>query len=124
MAYGNAPQSQTCGGVFSAAEFAVCARAYHARGDDITAPNPLPNAEFMRDLRRAWGARVGLPATEWMLELGAIALQTETDLVLKSRRVVPGTLLRSGFTFAFPDWASAASELCEQWRGLRRRTDT
>ncbi len=86
---------------------------------NITSPNPLPNAEFMRVLRRAWGARMGLPATEWMLELGAIALRTETELVLKSRRVVPGTLLGSGFCFAYPDWESAASELCERWRASR-----
>lgn len=85
---------------------------------NLASPNPLPNAEFMRVLRRAWGTRVGLPAARWMLEIGAIALGTETELVLKSRRVVPGTLLRSGFPFAYPDWESAASELCARWRGL------
>ena len=54
---------------------------------NVAAPNPLPYAEFMRALREAWGARVGLPATRWMLELGAWAMRTETELVLKSRRV-------------------------------------
>lgn len=87
---------------------------------NIASPNPLPNAEFMRVLRRAWGAPVGLPATKWMLEVGALVLQTETELVLKSRRVVPGTLLRSGFCFEFPDWESAANELCGRWREPRR----
>ena len=69
---------------------------------NIAAPNPLPNAAFMRALRRAWGARVGLPAAEWMLEIGARLLRTETELVLKSRRVVPGRLLGAGFAFDFP----------------------
>jgi uncharacterized protein len=83
---------------------------------NISAPNPLPNREFMRALRRAWGARVGLPATRSMLELGAVFLRTETELILKSRRVVPGRLLRSGFGFLFPDWPGAAKNLVERWR--------
>jgi hypothetical protein len=87
---------------------------------NVASPNPLPNAEFMRALRRAWGTRVGLPASAWMLEVGAVLLKTETELVLKSRRVVPGTLLRDGFRFAFPDWAAAAGDLCARWRGDRR----
>ena len=67
-------------------------------------------------LREAWGIRVGLPATEWMLEIGARVLQTETELILKSRRVVPTRLLQSGFTFDFPTWPEAARDLCRQWR--------
>jgi uncharacterized protein (TIGR01777 family) len=87
---------------------------------NLTAPNPLPNAEFMRVLRSAWGARLGLPATRWMLEVGAYFLQTETELILKSRRVVPGRLLASGFAFRFPTWAEAAADLCRRWRAERR----
>lgn len=83
---------------------------------NIAAPLPLPNAEFMRTLREAWGVRFGLPASRWMLEVGAWAMRTETELVLKSRRVVPGRLLASGFTFLLPDWTSAARDLCERWR--------
>ena len=83
---------------------------------NLASPNPLPNAEFMRSLRRAWGARIGLPATAWMLELGAVPLQTETELVLKSRRVVPARLLQSGFHFDFPDWDAAAVDLCQRWK--------
>lgn len=79
---------------------------------NLAAPNPLTNAEFMRVLRVAWGAPFGLPAYEWMLELGAWALQSETELILKSRRVVPTKLLQSGFTFQFPTWAEAAKDLC------------
>src|SRR5437667_2304832 len=83
---------------------------------NIAAPGPLPNREFMAILRKAWGTTVGLPASEWMLELGAIFLRTETELILKSRRVVPGGLLGAGFQFRFPDWPSAAQDLLRQWR--------
>ena len=64
---------------------------------NLAAPHPLPNRAFMRAIREAWGTPVGLPASRWMLELGALALRTETELVLKSRRVVPGRLLDAGF---------------------------
>jgi uncharacterized protein (TIGR01777 family) len=78
---------------------------------NMTAPNPLPNRDFMRELRRASQVPVGLPATSWMLEIGAIFLRTETELILKSRRVVPAVLLNSGFTFQFPIWRDAAANL-------------
>jgi uncharacterized protein (TIGR01777 family) len=87
---------------------------------NISSPNPLPNREFMRAIRDAWRARIGLPATEWMLELGAVLLRTETELVLKSRRVVPCRLLNAGFLFRFPEWPEAAKDLVEQWRETRR----
>ncbi len=80
----------------------------------ISAPHPLPYSEFMRSLRNAAGVRIGLPSTRWMLELGAIFMQTETELVLKSRRVVPARLLESGFKFEFPEWPAAATELCRR----------
>lgn len=83
---------------------------------NLAAPSPLPNREFMRALREAFGMRFGLPASTWMLELGTFALRTETELVLKSRRVVPGRLLESGFSFQFPDWPGAARQLCDEWR--------
>jgi NAD dependent epimerase/dehydratase family enzyme len=86
---------------------------------NLAAPNPVPNAEFMRALREAWGVRVGLPATRLMLEAGAFFLRTETELILKSRRVIPGRLLESGFTFRFPTWAEAARDLCSRWRERR-----
>lgn len=63
---------------------------------NLASPNPLPYAEFMRALRRAAGVPIGLPATKWMLEIGAFFMRTETELVLKSRRVVPGLLLAEG----------------------------
>jgi uncharacterized protein len=87
---------------------------------NIAAPNPMPNRDFMRILREAWGIRFGLPATRTMLELGALLLRTETELILKSRRVIPGRLLQSGFDFAFADWPKAAQNLVDQWRGSAR----
>jgi uncharacterized protein len=83
---------------------------------NLSSPNPLPNAEFMRELRQTWGAPIALPATEWMLEFGAFFLRTETELVLKSRRVVPTLLLQSGFHFDFPDWKSASADLVQRWK--------
>lgn len=83
---------------------------------NLASPNPLPNAEFMRDLRNAWGIRFGLPANKWMLELGTFLMRTESELVLKSRRVISGRLLASGFDFEFPSWTEAAEELCQRSR--------
>jgi Predicted nucleoside-diphosphate sugar epimerase len=87
---------------------------------NIASPNPLPNTAFMHDLREAWGIPFGLPATEWMLEFGALLLRTETELVLKSRRVVPGVLASRGFDFEFPEWKGAAQDLCSRWREAAR----
>lgn len=86
---------------------------------NLAAPNPLPNAEFMRLFRRAWGIPWGLAAPAWLLEIGAVFMNTETELVLKSRRVVPGRLLEQGFAFKHPDWEVAARDLCLRWRGWR-----
>ena len=81
---------------------------------NVSAPNPLPYREFMRELRRAARVPIGLPATRWMVALGTWALRTESELVLKSRRVVPARLLESGFQFDYPDWARAAAELVQR----------
>jgi NAD dependent epimerase/dehydratase family enzyme len=87
---------------------------------NLAAPSPLPNAEFMRALRQAWGMPIGLPASEWMLEIGAFFLRTETELILKSRRVVPTRLMERGFLFQYADWPAAARELCASWRSRRK----
>ena len=78
---------------------------------NVAAPEPLPQRDFARVLREACGVRIGLPAAAWMLEAGAFALRTETELLLKSRRVVPARLLASGFGFAFRAWPEAARDL-------------
>lgn len=79
---------------------------------NLSSPEPLANADFMAELRRAWGARFGLPSPTWLLELGAMLIRTETELILKSRRVVPARLLESGFRFRYSEWSAAADELC------------
>jgi uncharacterized protein len=80
---------------------------------NFAAPNPLPNRDMMRLIRRALDVPLGLPATEWILEIGAFFLRTETELLLKSRYVVPGRLLASGFQFSFPDLGGALKDLCK-----------
>ncbi|WP_413450018.1 TIGR01777 family oxidoreductase [Georgenia phoenicis] len=88
---------------------------------NLAAPEPLQQRDFMTVLRRAWGRPVGLPATRLMAEVGALALRTDTELLLKSRRVVPGRLADVGFTFRFPTWESAAPDLVGRARSMRRR---
>ena len=83
---------------------------------NLAAPQPLPQRDLMRDLRHAWGRRPGLPATAWMAEIGAWALRTDTELLLKSRRVVPGRLLDAGFEFEFAQWPAAAADLVHRVR--------
>lgn len=78
---------------------------------NVAAPNPLTNAEMMRLIRRQCGVPFGLPATEWMLEIGALFLRTETELIIKSRRVVPGRLQASGFEFRHPHVLQAVQQL-------------
>jgi uncharacterized protein len=78
---------------------------------NCSSPNPVPNAEFMRTLRKACRQPVGLPAAEWMLEIGAFFLRTETELLLKSRRVVPRRLLESGFRFNYPELHAAVDSI-------------
>jgi uncharacterized protein len=86
---------------------------------NVASPNPLPNRQFMRALREAAGVPLGLPSPGWMMEIGAVVMRTESELVLKSRRVVPGRLLAAGFEFVYPEWASASRELSNRWREER-----
>ncbi len=90
----------------------------HLLGDDtlsgpvnLAAPHPLPQREFTAALRRALRVPIGLPATRAMIELGAVLLRTDPELILKSRKVVPGKLLDAGFTHHFPTWPEAARDL-------------
>lgn len=88
---------------------------------NLSAPEPLPYREFMRTLRQAYGRRIGLPATRWMIEIGTFLMRTESELVLKSRRVVPGVLQANGFEFDFPNWSAAAQDLCQRWKTAHDR---
>jgi hypothetical protein len=83
---------------------------------NMAAPNPLPNREFMAALREAWGMPNGLPVPAPLLAIGMFFLRSEPELVLKSRRVVPGRLVQAGFQFEFPTWPDAAEDLVRQWQ--------
>jgi uncharacterized protein (TIGR01777 family) len=86
---------------------------------NICSPNPVPNREFMSCLRNAWcTSYMAMPTPRWMLEIGALLLQTETELILKSRRVVPRRLTEAGFDFHFPKWRGASVDLVRRWRAL------
>jgi NAD dependent epimerase/dehydratase family enzyme len=78
---------------------------------NASAPNPTDNATFMRTLRWTLGIPFGLPAFRWMLELGTAVLRTETELVLKSRWVLPDRLERAGYAFAFPELGPALRDV-------------
>ena len=78
---------------------------------NLAAPNPVTNAEFMAAIRKVCGAPFGLPAPRWMLEIGAFFMRTETELLIKSRHVVPGKLLANGFTFRHPHLLPAIEQL-------------
>ena len=81
---------------------------------NLAAPHPVTNAEMMRAFRVLCGVRIGLPATRWMLEIGAFFLRTETELILKSRRVIPSRLLDSGFRFEYEHLELALAEIAVQ----------
>lgn len=78
---------------------------------NLSAPNPVTNAEMMKEFRQSQGTPLGLPAPAFLLEIGAFFLRTETELIIKSRRVVPERLLKSGFTFEFPALKTAIENL-------------
>lgn len=83
----------------------------HAGAYNCTAPHPIANQQFMRELREAMHMPIGLPAAEWMLAIGARLLGTETELILKSRRVVPKKLLEKGFRFNYATATIAFNDL-------------
>lgn len=83
---------------------------------NLAAPGPLPQRQFMRELRAAWRMPVGMPATKWMAEIGAFAIRSDTEFLLKSRRVVPRRLVDAGFIFDYPDWQAAATDLVPRRR--------
>src|SRR5437870_153586 len=78
---------------------------------NVASPNPIPHREMMRIFRRECRVPFGLPATRWMLEVAAFIHRTEAELIIKSRRVVPGRLLAAGFQFRFPKMEDAVREI-------------
>jgi len=89
---------------------------------NVAAPNPVTQREMMRIIRRECGAPfgLGLPATRRMLEVAAFLHRTEAELIIKSRRVVPGRLLGSGFEFHFPNMQDAVREIEQRVEHLPR----
>jgi uncharacterized protein (TIGR01777 family) len=81
---------------------------------NVAAPNPVTNREMMATVRELCRVPFGLPAAAWMLEVGAFFLRTETELIIKSRRVVPSRLLSDGFEFRFPELRAALEDLCKR----------
>jgi uncharacterized protein (TIGR01777 family) len=68
---------------------------------NCSAPQPITNREFMTQLRKSMDRKIGFPSPKWMLEMGAVFMRTETELILKSRWVVPDRLEKEGFHFTF-----------------------
>lgn len=90
----------------------------HARTDiagpvNVASPDVVDNRELMRMVRRAYGARFGIPTPAWLLRLGAILIRTETELVLKSRWVQPQKLLNSGFVYSQPELGRALLQIAK-----------
>jgi hypothetical protein len=83
---------------------------------NIAAPHPVTNTEMIALFRELCGMPIGLPAAKWMLEIGAFILRTETELIIKSRRVVSRRLTDSGFTFNFPFLRNALEDLLARRR--------
>ncbi len=78
---------------------------------NCASPHPVPNKLFMKTLRNVTGYSFGLPAFTWMLKCGALLIGTETELVLKSRWVVPTRILETGFQFKFPLLKDALTDI-------------
>ena len=83
---------------------------------NVSSPNPSDSRQLMATVRRHIGVRFGLPAYRWMLELGSIAIRTETELVLKSRWVLPERLQHEGYRFLHPTLDGAMTEIMAERR--------
>ncbi|WP_258804764.1 TIGR01777 family oxidoreductase [Pseudarthrobacter sp. NS4] len=95
-----------------------CARFLHARTDitgpvNVASPDVVSNRELMRLVRRAYGARFGVPTPAWLLRAGAVLIRTETELVLKSRWVQPQKLLDTGFVYSQPELGRALLQIAK-----------
>jgi len=81
---------------------------------NCSTPNPITNRDLMNALKRAFNRKLGLPAPTWLLELGAIFIRTETELILKSRWVIPERLVKEGFIFSYPTIDQALAQIINQ----------
>jgi uncharacterized protein len=78
---------------------------------NCSSPNPVTNSSFMQTLRKVTGHTIGLPAFTWMLHVGAVLIGTETELLLKSRWVIPTKIQATGFQFTYPGLEDAFKEI-------------
>jgi uncharacterized protein (TIGR01777 family) len=78
---------------------------------NTAAPTPLSNKILMQQLRKSMRALFGLPAPAWLLKIGAVLIKTETELILKSRWVIPERLSVAGFRFQYPDIDTALKQI-------------
>ncbi|BFM42415.1 TIGR01777 family oxidoreductase [Flavobacterium sp. CFS9] len=78
---------------------------------NIVSPTPIPNTDFMQKLRKAIGVPFGIPLNKFFLEIGSFIIRTETELVLKSRNVIPKRLQENGFEFKFDTLEKALKNL-------------
>ncbi|MGB6409349.1 MAG: TIGR01777 family oxidoreductase [Planococcus donghaensis] len=81
---------------------------------NTTSPEPVTNRELMKQLRMAMNRKVGLPATEWMLNMGAVVIGTEPELILKSRWILPERLEQFDFHFTYPTLDKALENILNQ----------
>ena len=78
---------------------------------NTAAPNPETNISFMKKFRKCMNMPIGLPTPKWLLEIGAVIIKTETELILKSRWVIPETLLKAGYVFKYPTLNEALKDI-------------
>jgi uncharacterized protein len=80
---------------------------------NCSAPNPIDNKTLMKTFRQVMKVKIGLPSPAWLLEIGAVIIKTETELILKSRWVVPEKLLEAGYTFKYPTLETALKNILD-----------
>lgn len=78
---------------------------------NCSAPKPISNKHFMAEMREKMNRKIGLPSPRWMLEIGAVVIRTETELILKSRWVIPERLEKEGYQFKYPKIDKAFAEI-------------
>ena len=77
---------------------------------NCSAPNPVTNQTLMKTLRQIMNVKMGLPSPAWLLQMGAVLIRTETELILKSRWVLPERIVQAGYRFRYPELKFALEE--------------
>ena len=84
---------------------------------NVSSPNPAGNRTLMRCIRKVLGIPLGFPAFRWMTEIGAALIRTETELILKSRWVIPERFTDAGYVFSYPELEPALRQIVAMSRG-------